>query len=183
MILHGIDFDFSIPKIDLSIPSSSLEPVAYICAAISLFVGIVKCGVAFTSWKSENERVVDNTDCYDAYFDILKSLGLSKKSSKKQIIIVEDLDRIKDTNIIKRFLRELYKFNNLSSKKYKIYFIVGICPEKQESENGCKEYDKIFDYAVTLKPIHIDDFEIILKDLLKEKELIARVIRLLIIIH
>lgn len=174
VILHGINFVFSIPKINLSIPCSSLEPVAYICAAISLFVGIVKCGVAFTSWKSENERIVDNTDCYDAYFDILKSLGLSKKSSKKQIIIVEDLDRIKDTNIIKRFLRELYKFNNLSSKKYKIYFIVGICPEKQESENGCKEYDKIFDYAVTLKPIHIDDFEIILKDLLKEKELIAK---------
>ncbi len=86
------------------------------------------------------------------------------------------MDRLgkNDIELITNFTKEVYRFSNLS-KVHGISFIISIKPaaqlysEKPENEFSL-DYDKVFDYIVDLRPIHIDDFSTILNGLLEEKK-------------
>ena len=135
-------------------------------AGIVLLFGIGKASLSFSSWKSEGNRTFDNSDVFSIYSEIVNSISSRRKT---KIILVEDIDRIGDSRTILTFLKEVYRFNTLTEKG-RICFIIAIKPrvllEKDIKEDAVKEldYNKIFDFIIELKPIHVDDYFPILID-------------------
>lgn len=156
-------------KIANWVVSNEFGMVAYLCAIVVLLLGLKKGSIAFSSWKSETEHCLDTADIFSIYSEIVEIIA----KKKKRIVIIEDLDRVNDSQIVLTFLKEIYRFNSLTSKN-EVCFIVAIKPKSQlVQDDSVKnlDYYKIFDYIVELKPIHIDDFSVILTNLLNQKKI------------
>ena len=158
--------------------NNQIALIAYLIAAIVLLIGLRNGSIAFSSWKSEGDKKFDSSDVFSIYSEIIDCIKPLKigKCQKKRLIIIEDLDRLgkNDIVLITNFIKEVYRFSNLS-KDYGISFIISIKPAAQLYSEDSKtefslDYNKVFDYMVDLKPIHIDDFSTILKGLLEEKK-------------
>lgn len=175
IFLQASDFSFQIEKYTIN---NQFFWGFYLLAGIVIIVGLRKGSIAFSSWKSEGDKKFDSSDVFSIYSEIVDSIKPWKFNiwKKKRIIIIEDLDRLgkNDIDLITNFIKEVYRFSNLS-KNYDISFIVSIKPAAQlytqrAEKDFSLDYDKVFDYIVDLRPIHIDDFNAILKSLLDEKK-------------
>lgn len=171
-----------------------LSPVFIGVALIFAAIGLSFSSIAFSHWKMEKKSKNEVNDIFDAYEFVINKLrpkwnkiksklpyfikksGLKKTVTKKQIIVIEDLDRISDKSVIIGFLKELYRFQtSLENVKNEFTFIVSIKPEAMLKEvtgkkfefDDKKIYSKIFDVTILLKPIHYDDYDSILIQLLK----------------
>ena len=163
------------------------SPVFLGLAIIFGAIGISFSSIAFSHWKMVKKSNNEVNDVFDAYEYIINKLrpfsnklqsALYIKNSKlkKQLIIIEDLDRISDKSIIIGFLKELYRFQtSLQSVKEEFVFIISIKPEAMLKENkehsfefdDDRIYSKIFDITISLKPIHYDDYDSVLIQLLR----------------
>lgn len=163
------------------------SPIFLGFAIIFAAIGISFSSIAFSHWKMEKKNNNEVNDIFDTYEYIINKLRplsnkirlkKSKKNRKikKQIIIIEDLDRISDKSIIIGFLKEIYRFQtSLETIKDEFVFIISIKPESMLRKvdghafefDDDKIYSKIFDLTLSLKPIHFDDYDSILLQLLK----------------
>ena len=176
--LNSLDFSYFF-NINTNIPP--FETNKFLCVLYSLRYifpvlaggGIVwAIGIAapvFSTWKSEGNYNIDNSDISDVYTLIMKRL---LKGTKKIIVFIDDLDRISNYDTVIKFLKELYKCTNLLPKEQtkKIVFIVSLKPEEilqnVSNEKNEKIYPKIFDYTLNIKPIHCETYYDVVKDLL-----------------
>lgn len=166
-----------------------LAPVSCIMGIALAALGIYFSSFVFSSWKESHKRQTGINEVFTAYsyvFDLL--LGWFKPT----LVLIDDLDRIEEKESIVGFLRELYRFNSLCSHKWKKapIFIISIAPEaylKNEKEstvvvcrdghNQCDEiesnekwvYSKIFDYIISLKPIHYDDYRNVISQIIENE--------------
>ena len=134
-----------------------------------IWVSLQKDNFIFSLWDSQGKIEPSDTDT----FEIFKEITIKLKSKKKQLIIIEDLDRSDDAKIVTSLLKELYRFINLLSneKKKKFIFIVSLKSEESlvsKEKNNEKEsaYSKVFDYTVWIRPIHFENVRQIVKKLL-----------------
>lgn len=160
--------------------------VGVVCALIVLF----RSDFIFSSSKSEGNREIDENVLIDYYNHEV----YYKKFFRHYILVIEDLDRIDDLNLVKGFLKEIHKYyltdTNLRSWFHhnQITFIINIKPEpmlrnadiiehisQQDQDNSVvdnkpteKLYTKYFDYIINLKKINIDNYDTILIGLMKE---------------
>ena len=166
----------------------------YFFFVIILFYIITRTDVVFSSPKSEGNREIDENIIMDYY----KMQVLNKGICKHYVVIIEDLDRISNPQVIFDFLIELHKYyipeyDNRFWKclKNKVTFIVCIKPAAQlqnelnewiknireTTDDNVPErpihmqeiYSKIFDLIIELKRINIDNYDSILRGLLEEK--------------
>lgn len=144
-------------------PGAQLLAIAFVAFAL------LDASIAYSHWKNENKRVTDIGEVFSAYAYVHKCLRTCRLP---YLVIIEDLDRIENREKVIEFLKELYRFNNLCRARYKKepVFLIAIAPEsrlksQQENENE-KIYSKIFDYTISLKPIHFDDYRTILQEIL-----------------
>ena len=151
-----------------------VNPLFLVSALGMLIYGIIDTSIAFSSWEKTGDNHLESSDIFELYDEIATKL-IENSSENKQIVFIEDLDRINDKVLITEFLKELYRFQNSVSKELrdKFVFIVAIKPEalletkdetaKRENENENKAfehlYSKVFDVTVNLKPIHFEDYE------------------------
>lgn len=148
-----------------------LSPILILASAILAIFGIKDISVAFSHWKMTNTKSPEINDIFDIYRIIADEICPSK--SKKQLIFIDDLDRIGSKEVVISFLKELYRFqDSMCDKKSKFVFIVSVMPESnllrgdQGGENS-NVFSKIFDTTLYLKPIHFDDYDSILLQLIK----------------
>ena len=148
LVLSGDKFSI-IPNLLIT-----LSPISFVFAIGFLIIGLKNNSIAYSSWKNQN-RIPDVSDVFDVYTDIIDSI-CNYKGESKQLILIEDLDRIGNKNIVIGFLRELYRFHNLlnEEQKKKITFIVSIKPESQletaEGDNFRDDlniFPKFFDFT------------------------------------
>lgn len=171
----------------------NINPIFLVFALVLLVYGILDTSIAFSSWKKTNDNHLESNDVFELYDEIATKL-IDNSFENKQVVFIEDLDRIDDKELITDFLKELYRFQNSVSDniKDKFVFIVSIKPEallktrnvKPEKENKDKTfehlYSKVFDVTVNLKPIHFEDYESALLAMLdKNKESRERLIGLI----
>lgn len=119
-------------------------------------------------------------------YDEIATKLVKNSYENKQIVLIEDLDRVDNKVSVKAFLKELYRFqNSVSSElKDKFVFIIAIKPEAllegTKNENYEHLYSKVFDVTINLKPIHFEDYESALLAMLgrneKSKEQLERLI-------
>lgn len=148
-----------------------LSPILILASAILAIFGIKDISVAFSHWKMTNTKSPEINDIFDIYRIIADEICPSK--SKKQLVFIDDLDRIGSKKVVISFLKELYRFqDSICDKKSKFVFIVSVMPESnllrgdQDGEN-INVFSKIFDTTLYLKPIHFDDYDSILLQLIK----------------
>ena len=159
---------------DILLIVKDISPLFLLGSFVCLALGIKDTSIAFSHWKTQNQRENEVNDVYASYMLIIKKLRSIRK--RKNIIVIEDLDRIVDKSIIIGFLKELYRFQNLLSKKEqkKFVFIVAVKPEPMLKNTESifeiddpNVYSKVFDIVVSLKPIHFEDYESVLLELIK----------------
>lgn len=165
IVIQASDLSFKVENYKIS---NEIYVICYLASAIFLIIWLRNGSVAFSSWKSEGEKRFDSSDVFSIFSEIIDCL---RKDKRKKVVIIEDLDRIneKDYKWITVFIKEVYRFSNLS--KGCLSFIISIKPQAKINTVSAKEsldYGKIFDYIVELKPIHIDDLNSILKSLIDE---------------
>lgn len=184
-LLAGLFYSFyqalSNSKSYLTFPNwlIATSPLFLFIAILFLVFGIRKSSIAFSHWKDQSGKNKDVNDLFEVYDQIASRLYKSRPKSQKHIIIVEDLDRISDKSMVIGFLKELYRFQNLLTKpqKERIVFIVSVKPEALLVEDESKEqsiikdldkhiYDKLFDYTINLKPLHCEDYESVIFDII-----------------
>lgn len=160
---------------------------SFLFAFLLIFFTVIKSEVVFSSKQSEGKRDVDKNIIID-YFNREVML---KGWRRKNIFVVEDLDRSQDAAIVRNFLKEIRRYY-LSDKNClqrlhanRVIFIVCIKPEallqemdkttnssgfEDETTTDKKElfYSKVFDYVINLNPVNIDNMEPILDGLLEE---------------
>lgn len=160
-----------------------LSPMFLVISILFLIWGMIDTCLVFSHWKMQDTRETEVNDVFDVYAQIIEHIkphGFFKKN-KKQIIIIEDLDRVVEKTIIVGFLKELYRFQNFMQHDIdKFSFIVSIKPETMLKNKKAtleidddKVYSKLFDVVIPLKPIHYDDYDSILLKLIngdKEKK-------------
>ena len=148
------------------------------------FLPIAFCGfwalknnnVLFSLWDSQGKIIPADTD----YFEIFKEVTFHLRPrfpflKRKQLVIIEDLDRSFDCEMVGKLLKELYRFNNLlhDKEKKQFVFIVSLKSEASLNENNYKDglslYSKIFDYTVWIRPIHFNNVRELVTSLLISK--------------
>ncbi len=169
--------------------------VSYIIAiAIGAYL-LFASDIVFSSKSSAGNRIISEHELMDIYNSYICNYHF-----KHYIVVIEDLDRSNNENVI-RFISELRRYYVPNkSKQYKctlirntinkffsitglnnrnrITFIVNIKPEYEMRKNISTEsvlekedlYPKVFDYTLNLKEIHIDNYDIILKNLLEDNK-------------
>lgn len=149
-----------------------LSPVFILISAVFAVLGIKDISVAFSHWKMTNSKSPEINDIFDIYRIVADEICPAK--NKKQLVFIDDLDRINDKTVVISFLKELYRFqDSICAEKSKFVFIVSVMPESHllKGTQGEKEsnnvFSKIFDTTVYLKPIHFDDYDSILLQLIK----------------
>lgn len=148
-------------------------PILVFLAIIALILGMKDAYIAFSHWNMAHRREPEINDVFDTYNIIIEKI--KPKDGKKQLIFIDDLDRINKKKLIIEFLKELYRFqDSLGKNKDKFVFIISIKPESELKEDkddidikDSEVYSKIFDLTLSLKPIHFDDYDSILLKLLK----------------
>lgn len=146
-------------------------PVFLLGTIIFAFCGLKDTFIAFSHWKMPNRREPEISDVYDTYSLITEKI-IPKEG--KQLVFIDDLDRINKKKLIIEFLKELYRFqDSLGKEKEKLVFVISIKPEsqlkseaKKDEEDEINVYSKIFDITISLKPIHFDDYDSILLKLI-----------------
>ena len=135
--------------------------------------------IVFSSHKNEGSRKIDE----DEIIDIFDQEVLYHRIIKRYIVIIEDLDRCKDSKAIIDFLKELRKYTVPKSKIShcaRLVFIINIKREAQlyrddetkdtkSNESIIDLYPKLFDYVLDLQTLSIDDYITVLEGLLQEK--------------
>jgi len=150
----------------------NISPVFLVMSLICLIIGLSNASIAYSYWKDQSAKGPDVNDVFDIYNEVAIQI-YNKRRCKTKLIIIEDLDRIIEMDIVIGFLRELYRFNNLLSIKLKkkLVFIISIKPESELEKTGKLEdkeiFAKFFDFTVNLKPIHFEDYEKILLGFIK----------------
>ena len=145
-------------------------------------IGLRNTSIAFSHWKAQNTREPEVNDVFEAYMYIYKKL---LNRNQHRLVTIEDLDRIDRKSFVVGFLKEVYRFNSLpqkSANKNSPVFVISVKPEsllKDYDDDGKtlstklgddEVFSKLFDYTVTLKPIHYADYgNIVLKIIGDEK--------------
>ena len=168
------------------------SPLFLLISAIFLFAGIKDICIAFSYWNMPHKREPEINDVFDTYNMIIEGL---KTEKCKQLVFIDDLDRINEKETIIEFLKELYRFQeSLGDARENFVFIISIKPESELenlAEKGIKKathspeddnkeevkntniikedkiYSKVFDVILSLKPIHFDDYDSVLLRLIK----------------
>lgn len=166
----------------ISIPFASkylFAIIFFIVLAIIIFK-VKDASVAFSNWKSSNQRTLEINDVFEAYLYVFEKLS----GNGKRIVVVEDLDRIDAKDLVVGFLKEIYRFAYLPQDKQNIEgpaFIISVKSEeslKDEANNISHSerindpiYPKLFDYSVMLRPIHFADYgDIVLRIIGNKKD-------------
>jgi hypothetical protein len=166
---------------------TSLKLFSYLilfCGLIFIYLGIKTGNFVFSLWDSQGKMKPEYGDIFDNYIQIINRLTGFRKSQKKAIIYIEDLDRIDDKKFIIPFLQELHRLINILpiEQKGKIAFIVSLKSEsslkKELKDNAPKDdksiYSKIFDYTLWIKPIHSDNISDVVWELLYQNQVSIR---------
>lgn len=184
----GIESIDSILYIDkIKIIKKFIELLPLIGTTFIIFFIIFNREVMFSFWNTSKNREITEEDTVALYNELI-----SKHASfgRKLIIVVEDLDRIENKNLVINYINEFYRIyiegNNQKHKK-NITFIFCIKNEflyKLDEFKECvfskedSKFIKMFDYICNLPTIYLNDYDEILKKMVNKDKLLKTKIQI-----
>ena len=115
----------------------NLHPAFLVLSWVLLILGVMNTTIAFSNIKRISDKHFEINDVFELYDEIAESL-VRTSFENKQIVIIEDLDRINDKKLITEFLKELYRFQN--SKCFKGFRRTTNKEQNNESVMGGRTY-------------------------------------------
>lgn len=150
----------------------------YLCFLLAGIIGyfaLKNKNILFSLWDSQGKIRIDDTDNFEIFKEIVNHLRPRFPFFKhKQLVIIEDLDRSQNSKVVSNLLKEIYRYVNALSDKEKdqFVFIISLKSEASlgnENHEGLKLYSKIFDYTVWIRPLHYENINEIINELLLSK--------------
>lgn len=151
-----------------------ISPVLLILSIVLVVLCVRGTGIAFSHWKGTEKREPDSNDVFEAYSEVAQKIYIhSFWHNSIEVILVEDLDRINDKQVVVGFLKELYRFQNLmtTTQRKKIAFLISVKPEElleSRKEGSDFVFSKLFDYSIHLKPLQHEDYEEIVLSIISQ---------------
>ena len=140
--------------------------------------------VLFSFWNSSKNREITEEDTIQIYNELVKPV-FHLFRLRKLIIVIEDLDRIKNPILVKYYINEFYRIYIEGNHKHKkgITFVFCVKDEfayeelkdNQEIDKNDSHFIKIFDFSSNISNICINDFEEILKQLIMKDKLLSKI--------
>lgn len=163
--------------------------IGYSLCAIVVISLFLRTEIIFSSKNSEKNREIEENELIDLYKEHVllpktwwRRLWSKIRGTKHIVVIIEDLDRTEAGDSVYLFLKELRKYyvpdeQQESNFMNRITFLVNIMPE-DKLQKKCKKlsnpteyiYDKVFDYSFNLNRINIDNFDVVLEALIRERK-------------
>lgn len=112
---------------------------------VFLLWAVICAAPVFTSWKSEGGYVPGNSDVYEIYLLILQKLKKSVKK-KKCIILIDDLDRTADKDVVVTFLKEIYRCIHLIPEEIQKHFVFLVSLKAESMLNLLSEKEDNSDF-------------------------------------
>ena len=182
-------------KISLLNKAITLIPLTFLIFII-LFI-IFNKEVLFSLWNSSKDRNITEEDTIELYNDLVSPIFFWR--IRKLLIVIEDLDRINNDELVKYYVKEFYRIyieGNNNKCKNGITFIFCLKDEflyksnqKNEEEKSKQDEElikeinknerkflKLFDYICNLPSIYINDYEEVLKQLVVNDKLLKNLI-------
>lgn len=127
---------------------------------------IINSEIIFSSQKSEGNKKLMPYQILDIYNKYI----LSSNKKRKYLIVIEDLDRSGNKELVAMFIKELRKYY-VENKDNRIAYLVNIKPESEIINDYVDDVDylKLFDYIIDLPKINIINYDSILDNLLKSQ--------------
>lgn len=144
----------------------------FIPVLIIAFFVLRNDNIIFSLWDSQGKIIPTDTDCFEIFKEIICNIQPRFPFIKnKQLIIIEDLDRSENSEVVCRLLKELYRFINLlpDDQKKKFVFLVSLKSEISLNAKKDNIYTKVFDYSIWIRPIHFNNIREIYYSLLIQK--------------
>lgn len=161
-------FIFIINSIDKYLP--------YLITVINLY-GLMKSKVVFSLWDSQGKRRIGEEELISLCEEVVEeieeeNIKVSKKENKKEykrnLIIIEDLDRIDDEIILEDFIKLMYKVSTKECLSSTTFILSLNKTDKfHRIDHERILFDKVFDYQIELKKIHRVDYKDYVLKLLK----------------
>lgn len=153
-----------------------------------IFIGIINIfwivyygGVIFSTWKDYKTRILKIQDVTELYVEIISDSISIRNSKKKNLIIIEDIDRCTDdSETIRNFITSIVKLlhfnckNRFKKKKLDSIVLIFCIDENRiiKNEEMMNDYFlKIFDYQLDIGKIHFEDFTGIFNKLMEEQNI------------
>lgn len=138
---------------------------------ISLFIAVIKSEVIFNYLKNGDNQVLNE-------FDLIEISKRLIDNEKIMVIIIEDLDRLKETKYIEEFIKEInIYYKSMNNCK----FIIAMTPKdfynmssNKTSKTIVDNKYKPFNMVIELPNIKNTDYEVILNNLLLSKKEILK---------
>lgn len=134
--------------------------------------------IVFSWLSSQGAKENSKVDYYSIYLEIAQKLIEKVSEEGKCIIIVEDLDRTDDKNIIALFIKEMFKFVSMlnNEQKKKIVFIIEVKDEAAlELKKDEDLYKKVFAFKININGIFYSDYERVLLNILENNEDVKKI--------
>lgn len=154
----------------------------FLLLSVGTFIYTIHKGrIVYSSWRSENNRVLTIDDVTSLYAEIIND---SVDYKKKNLIIIEDIDRCLNTTnqqVIIDFITSVVKLlhfdckdDELKQKLKSVVLIICLDEKKFIDRNNSELLLKLFDYRLDLDKIHQEDFAGLLDKLTENKKLSNR---------
>lgn len=169
MFFSLYQFIFLINSIDRYLP--------YLIIAVNLY-GLMKSKVVFSLWDSQGKRRIGEEELISLCEEVIEEIEDENRKENnikykckntRNLIIIEDLDRIDDEIILEDFIKLIYKVS-INKCLLNTTFILSLnkTDKFHRIDHERQLFDKVFDYQIELKKIHRVDYKDYILKLLRE---------------
>lgn len=172
-------FGFDISSFNDISPDDKKNFISYIIPKIpTIIVGfaffyiIFNKEVLFSFWNNSKSREITEEDTIQIYNELFGKKIKFLPRLRKIIIIIEDLDRIENNDIVEFYLNEFYRLYIEGNEQNRRGITLIFCLKDNKKDSSESKYIKIFDYISYINQINIDDKEEVLRQLIQRDDLL-----------
>ena len=149
-----------------------IPKIPTIILGFAFFYIIFNKEVLFSFWNNSKSREITEEDTIQIYNELFGKKIKFLPRLRKIIIIIEDLDRIENNDIVEFYLNEFYRLYIEGNEQNRNGITLIFCLKDNKKDSSKSKYIKIFDYISYINQINIDDKDEVLRQLIKRDDLL-----------
>lgn len=149
-----------------------IPKIPTIIIGFAFFYIIFNKEVLFSFWNNSKSREITEEDTIQIYNELFGKKIKFLPRLRRIVIIIEDLDRIEDNDIVEFYLNEFYRLYIEGNEQNRKGITLIFCLKDDKKDSSESKYIKIFDYISYINQINIDDKDEVLRQLINRDDLL-----------